>query len=640
MTMLSAGMVLQNRYRIVALLGQGGMGAVYRAWDMRLNVPVALKEMTPQPGLDIQTLTQLREQFEQEANVLARLKHPHLVGVSDFFEESGNAYLVMEFVDGESLGERIADQGALSEGEVLAWADQLLDALAYCHSYGVIHRDIKPQNMVICPDGRAMLVDFGLVKLWDPNDPHTRTAMRGMGTPEYAPPEQYGIRPGHTDPRTDIYSVGATLYHALTGQAPLAAGDRMATPGQFVPVRGLNPAVSRGTEAAVLRAMELAVDDRFPTAQDMASALAGGAVPPQLVLPRGRVPVWAWAAGGVSGVAALILCVAMALGPLSGGAVPPLSPSVAPIATSSLPAPKPSPTPHSLPTLAVQDVLVLEGHTDHVVSVTWSPDGTQLASGGLNDHTVRVWDAPSGQQLQALEGHTRGVWSVAWSPDGAMLASGSSDGTVILWDAATGERLHTLEGHSGSVRGVAWSPDGTQLASGGLDDRTVRVWDAATGERLRTLEGDSGRVLSVVWSPDGTRLASGGDGILVWDAAGGELLDTLGESFMESVAWSPDGTQLAVGGNDARIWDATSGELLRTLDHWGYVFSVAWSPDGTQLASGSWGAVRVWDVASGQELRALEEHADNVRSVAWSPDGTRLASGGDDETVRVWVLAP
>jgi len=186
---LQVGEVLQNRYRVISLLGEGGMGAVYRAWDTRLNVAVALKEMTTQPGLPPHILAQLRQQFQQEAQVLARLNHPHLVRIGDFFEEHGDAYLVMDFVEGESLAYRIEREGPLSEAQVLGWAGQLLDALAYCHSQGVIHRDIKPQNVIIRPDGRAVLVDFGLVKLWDPHDPRTRTAMRGMGTPEYAPPE-------------------------------------------------------------------------------------------------------------------------------------------------------------------------------------------------------------------------------------------------------------------------------------------------------------------------------------------------------------------------------------------------------------------------------------------------------------------
>ncbi len=246
------GQTLQHRYRVLSLLGQGGMGAVWRAWDERLNIPVALKEMTPQPGMDPALLAGLRAQFRQEAQVLARLHHPNLVRVIDFFEESGNAYLVMDLVEGRSLADLIAARGLLPEAQVLAWADQLLDALAYCHARGVVHRDIKPQNIIItsaAEDGRGgnrpVLVDFGLVKLWDPRDPRTRTAMRGMGTPEYAPPEQHD--PGsHTDPRSDLYSLGATLYHALTGQAPPTATLRIARPEVFRPPRTLAPHISPG----------------------------------------------------------------------------------------------------------------------------------------------------------------------------------------------------------------------------------------------------------------------------------------------------------------------------------------------------------------------------------------------------------
>ncbi len=291
--MLTAGTLLQSRYRVVALLGQGGMGAVYRAWDTSINVPVALKEMQPQPGLEPHLLAQLRQQFRQEAMVLARLDHPHLVRVTHFFEEEGNSYLVMNFLEGENLATKITREGAQSESQVLAWADQLLDALIYCHSQGVIHRDIKPQNVIICPDGRAVLVDFGLVKLWNSNDPQTRTAMRGLGTPEYAPPEQYSTRGQHTDARSDLYSLGATLYHALTGQAPLSATDRMAMPGDFLPPRRIVPGLKATTETAILKAMELPLDRRFGSAAELRAALAGatpatGKRPPQVKPPAPR----------------------------------------------------------------------------------------------------------------------------------------------------------------------------------------------------------------------------------------------------------------------------------------------------------------------------------------------------------------
>jgi serine/threonine-protein kinase len=301
------------------------MGAVYRAWDTRLNIPVALKEMVPQAGLEADVLTGLRHQFEQEATVLARMTHAHLVRVTDFFEEGGNAYLVMDFVEGESLADCIVRDGVLSEERVLTWAQQLLDALAYCHKKGVLHRDIKPQNVIIRPDGRIVLVDFGLVKLWNPKDPHTRTIMRGMGTPEYAPPEQYETAAGHTDPTSDIYSLGATLYHALTGQAPATATLRMADPVQFVPIRQLAPHVKPEIEAVILRAMELERSKRWQIAQEMTAALKGRtpvAVPVARPAPlsagwersgarspvqprRRRFPVWAWMLG-ILGV--LLVC--------------------------------------------------------------------------------------------------------------------------------------------------------------------------------------------------------------------------------------------------------------------------------------------------------------------------------------------
>ena len=272
---LSQGQIVAGRYRIVTLLGQGGMGAVYRAWDLRLDMPVALKELLVEPRMSLVEVAQLREQFQREAAVLACLNHPNLVRVIDYLEEENNSYLVMEFVAGHSLSDLIEQRGALPEDEVLWWAYQLLDALAYCHAQNVLHRDVKPGNVIICADGRAVLVDFGLLKRWDPGNPKTQTVIRSMATLEYAPPEQYGGLESHTDPRSDLYSLGATLYHALTGHPPLPAVARLADPMAFVSPRALNPRISPAVDAALMRALQLEKAARFPNAAAMMAALGG-----------------------------------------------------------------------------------------------------------------------------------------------------------------------------------------------------------------------------------------------------------------------------------------------------------------------------------------------------------------------------
>ena len=273
--MLSTGTILQNRYRIVSLLGQGGMGAVYRAWDLRLNTAVAVKEMTPDPNADTQALGGARAQFQHEAQILASLSHPNLPRVIDCFSLAGNEYLVMDFVEGENLQDVQDRSGGqpLDEAQVLDWARQLLDAMEYCHARGVIHRDIKPSNVRLTPEGRAVLVDFGLVKLYDPTNPKTATIIRGLGTPEYTPLEQYDVGKGHTDARADLYSLGATLFHLLTGQAPPTATQRVVNPGSLVAPRSLNSKLSQSTEAAVLRAMRIRPHQRFQNAAEMRQAL-------------------------------------------------------------------------------------------------------------------------------------------------------------------------------------------------------------------------------------------------------------------------------------------------------------------------------------------------------------------------------
>ncbi|MBN1262042.1 MAG: serine/threonine protein kinase [Anaerolineae bacterium] len=285
---LQTGQIVNNRYRVARLLGQGGMGAVYRAWDLTLNIPAALKEMIPDPSLAPHELAELRRQFQQEAHVLANLVHPNLPRVTDFFEWGGRDYLVMDFVEGESLESLIDRQGRVPERQLLHWAVQLLDALEACHQRNILHRDIKPQNIIICADGRAVLVDFGLVKLWDPRKPQTQRIIRGMGTREYASPEHFGIHGLHTEPRSDIYSLGATLYHALTGREPPSALDRLTGSGELSSPRSLDIPTAPHVETALFKALALNATERHATVRDMRTALLADS--PRSQAPRAKAP--------------------------------------------------------------------------------------------------------------------------------------------------------------------------------------------------------------------------------------------------------------------------------------------------------------------------------------------------------------
>jgi serine/threonine protein kinase len=277
---LSPGTVLRDRYKIIELVGRGGMGATYRAEDLRLRGRFcAVKEALPDPDGSPSELAQSRAQFYEEASTLARLDHPNLPKVSDHFSAEGRDYLVMDFVPGQDLKELLAQ--ALREGhplperQVLAWADQLCDALQYMHGQDppVLHRDIKPSNIKITPAGNVKLVDFGLVKVLVPDDQRTITVVQGRGTVQYIPLEQYGGDTGHTDVRSDIYSLGATLYHLLTGQPPLDAKQRFLRPNSLRSMRSLNSEISAQTEQAITWSLAMHPDDRPATIAELQAEL-------------------------------------------------------------------------------------------------------------------------------------------------------------------------------------------------------------------------------------------------------------------------------------------------------------------------------------------------------------------------------
>lgn len=274
--------ILRQRYRLTNLVGQGGMGSVYRAEDLRLPGRICAVKVLPPDLLATEDMRgQAHRQFLKEASILAQLDHPKLPKVSDFFSEEGSDFLVMDYVPGRDLQQILEESRVagrlLDEATVLAWTEQIVDALDYLHRQDppVLHRDIKPSNIKLTPDHRIKLVDFGLVKVQAAEDARTITVVQGKGTIMYTPLEQYGGEGGHTDARTDIYALGATLYALLTDFPPPHAKARFLNPSVLKSPREANPKLSRQVSNAVMWAIEMHPDSRPSSAREFQEALQG-----------------------------------------------------------------------------------------------------------------------------------------------------------------------------------------------------------------------------------------------------------------------------------------------------------------------------------------------------------------------------
>ncbi len=279
---IELGTVLRDRYRLKEIVGHGGMGNVYLAEDIRLPGRLcAIKEVQPEANASPEARRQEHNQFLREASLLAQLDHPNLPKVSDFFAEGGRDYLVMDYVPGKNLKElidesRIAGQ-YLEVGTVNGWAQQIMDAVSYLHRQepAILHRDIKPSNIKLTPDGRIKLVDFGLAKVMATDNSSTITVIQGRGTAYYTPLEQYGAESEHTNAKSDIYALGATLYHLLSGSPPPEAKERFLNPAVMRPLRTINRSVPDRMSDAVDWGLEMHPDNRPDSVETFRAAYNG-----------------------------------------------------------------------------------------------------------------------------------------------------------------------------------------------------------------------------------------------------------------------------------------------------------------------------------------------------------------------------
>ena len=620
-----------GRYEIIRAIGEGGMGTVYEAQQENPRRRVALKVI--RPGL---AASHTLRRFQQEADLLGQLQHPGIAqiyeaGMAEVTTAAGASarqpFFAMELIQGGALRE-YAQNARLRTRERLELVARVCDAVQHAHQKGVIHRDLKPGNILVDQSGQPKILDFGVARATDA-DMQTITMQTGVGqligTVPYMSPEQLAGDSRQLDTRSDVYALGVILYELLSGSVPhdvrnlsIAQAVRKVREEEPQRLGSIDKTLRGEVEIIVTRAREKDRTRRYQSASELAADirrhLRGEAIEARrdsalYVLRKTVARYRGWVAAG-----GLVFVLLAAFGIVSFdqaqknrrlAASESAARASADVAADRLAAeliasniergrlftrtghllgaenliwrehltnPRSGHSYWALWELYSQNpsLAAFVGHAGELRGFDFSTDGRFFASCSV-DHTVRIWDTETFQPVAAIEGHSDEVYSVAYSPDGRWIASASADGTVMVWNADTYDRVHTLRGHQGTVHTVVFAADAKHLISGGAD-ATVRVWDAATGECVQVLEEHRSSVVAARYNHSVQVLATASvDGtIKLWRDLCGPSIATLtnDEGVSGALAFSPDGRKLALGGRDTRLiylWNLTDPPHRETL---------------------------------------------------------------------------